>query len=211
MLKEKRNNNKDKGLLKIVGSFLIFIGLFLVIVTLLVDYKQDKKDKDAIEVFFEMQEQIIVADELVDETSEITNTNAKNYNYIAVIEIPKINLKQGFFDKGSYYNNVDKNIKILNESDMPDKEYGNIILAGHSGTGRAAYFKNLKQLAINDEIYIYYKGIKYIYKVSDIYDVEKTGKINIKNWANKTTLTLITCRSNTNKQIVIVSELINEN
>ena len=42
----------------------------------------------------------------------------------------------------------------------------------------------------------------------NIYDVEKTGTANIVRNAEKNTLTLITCRHNTNKQIVIICELI---
>ena len=52
---------------------------------------------------------------------------------------------------------------------------------------------------------IYYQGVKYIYKVDEIYDVFKDGSIEIKRNQNKNTLTLITCRKNTkDKQFVII-------
>ena len=41
-----------------------------------------------------------------------------------------------------------------------------------------------------------------------MYDIEKTGTANIIRNKEKTTLTLITCRHNTNKQIVVICELI---
>jgi len=91
---------------------------------------------------------------------------------------------------------------------MPDVKDGNLILVAHSGTGKIAYFKNLDKLKNNDEIFIYYNNLKYIYRVFDIYDVEKTGTIKLKIYANKTILTMITCRVNTNNQIIVVSELI---
>ena len=70
--------------------------------------------------------------------------------------------------------------------------------------------RNLNKLTIGDISYIYYGGIKYTYKVNNIYDIEKTGTATITRDLNKTTLTMITCRHNTNKQIVIISELINQ-
>lgn len=38
---------------------------------------------------------------------------------------------------------------------MPDKENGNVILAGHSGSGRTAFFKNLYKLETDDEVSIF--------------------------------------------------------
>ena len=91
---------------------------------------------------------------------------------------------------------------------MPDKEKGNVILAGHSGNARTSYFKNLYKLENDDVVSIFYNGYEYKYKVVNHYDVEKTGKVNIVRNAEKTTLTLITCRHNTNKQIVYICELV---
>ena len=42
----------------------------------------------------------------------------------------------------------------------------------------------------------------------DFYDIDKTGTANIVRNAEKNTLTLITCRHNTNKQIVYICELV---
>ena len=60
----------------------------------------------------------------------------------------------------------------------------------------------------SDLIKIDYKGKTYNHKIVDIYDIEKTGKASIKRNHNKSTITLITCRHNTNKQIVVIAELI---
>ena len=135
-------------------------------------------------------------------------TQTKKIDYIAVIKIPKIGLEKGLASKGSYYNNVNRNILILNESDMLDKENGNVILAGHSGSGRTAFFKNLYKLETDDEVSIFYGGSEYKYKVVNQYDIEKTGTANIVRNTEKNTLTLITCRHNTNKQIIYICELV---
>ena len=120
------------------------------------------------------------------------------------IEIPKINLKQEFYPNDKEKNQVDKNIQVIETSKMPDIPQGNLILAAHSGSSQVGYFKHLDKLKINDSVYIYYQNKKYKYVIKKIYDVEKTGYVNIKRNKNKQTLTLITCKKNTNKQTVYI-------
>ena len=93
---------------------------------------------------------------------------------------------------------------------MPDEENGNFILAGHNGTSKVSYFKNLTKLKKDDLAYIYYSGNKYVYKLVNSYDIEKTGEADIIRNGQKTTLTLITCRHNTDKQIIFIFELIKD-
>lgn len=121
-----------------------------------------------------------------------------------IIEIPKISLKQEFYPNDLEKNNVDQNIEVIETSEMPDKKQGNLILAAHSGSSSVGYFKHLDQLTLNDVVYIYYKNNKYKYVISDIYDVEKTGYVAIKRDQTKQTLTLITCKKNTNQQTVYI-------
>ena len=92
---------------------------------------------------------------------------------------------------------------------MPDKEKGNFILAGHSGIGRNAYFKNLYKLNIDDEISVFYNSNEYKYKVVNQYEIENTGTVNIVRNKAETTLTLITCSKNTKNQTIIICELYN--
>ena len=68
--------------------------------------------------------------------------------------------------------------------------------------------KNLDKLQIDDTVSIFYNGYEYKYRMINTYDVEKTGSVEITRNAQKSTLTLITCRHNTNKQIVIICELV---
>ena len=131
----------------------------------------------------------------------------RKIEYIAVLKIPKINLERGLVDPNSYLNNVNYNIQFLKNSAMPDQRYGNVMLAAHSGNARVSYFKNLNKLKMDDNVSISYKGKIYNYKVVNIYDIEKTGKAQIIRNKNVSTLTLVTCRHNTNKQIIVICEL----
>ena len=146
--------------------------------------------------------------------TEADNKKAKSESskiakeYIGYLEIKKINLKQGLVSKKSYYNNVKYNIQMLSTSDYPDKNLGNVILAGHSGTGYLAFFKNLYKLSKGDEAKITYKGYTYTYKIVNIYNVPKNGKVKINRDVHKTCLTLITCTHNSKtEQTVYILEL----
>ncbi|MBR3199210.1 MAG: sortase [Bacilli bacterium] len=140
------------------------------------------------------------------EKKEPTLINGKYFGYI---QIPKINLNQGLVPLNSANNDVDRNIQTIYPSDMPDVKNGNLILAAHSGTSSISYFKHLYQLTNNDEIYILYDSIKYIYKIVNIYTVPKTGQVEIKRSSTKTVVTLITCTKNDNTtQTVYIGELI---
>ena len=138
------------------------------------------------------------------------NINLKN-NYYAKVEIPKITLKKELFPKESAKNNVDQNITILKESELPNIENSILILAAHSGTGEHAYFNDLYKLKKHDEIIIYYKNYKYFYEIDNIYEEIKSGKIHITKMKNQNQIILTTCSiSNNNKQLVISGYLKNK-
>ena len=218
MLKRKtKNNNGRKGQLLIVGSFLIIIGIGILGGKLVNNYLDKKQEQDLINNFYEQQEEYVVdvpvmEEELVKEEvveqEEKKETTTPTINYIAVIKIPKIGLEKGLASKGSYWNNVNRNIEILSESDMPDVENGNVILAGHSGNSGVSYFRKLNKLQNDDTVSIVYNGKEYKYKMVNSYEIEKNGYVHIVRNAEKSTLTLITCKHNTNKQIVVICELI---
>lgn len=136
-------------------------------------------------------------------STEVTN------EYIGYLIVPKINLTKGFLDKRSSENDVEKNILVVSGSNYPDTEKGNLILAGHSGTGWKAFFNGLYKLNIGDVAYINYKGKKYIYNIVNIYTQPKVGKLAIYRNYDKTTLTLITCTNNdSTTQTIYIAELV---
>ena len=125
-----------------------------------------------------------------------------------VLEIPKVKLKQEVYPNDINKNHVDKGIQVISGSKMPDISNGNFILASHSGNSSIAYFKNLNQINFNDSFYIYYKDKKYRYIIGDIYDVPKTGYVEIKRNKSKSSTTLITCKKGTNMQTVYIGYLV---
>lgn len=213
MLRKRKNNTKlltKSRLLKVGSLLLIIIGIGIIVCKYFYEYNLEQEETTKIDIF--LNEQTDVENETSSLASSFSNENEKsssqsNENFIAVLEIPKIDLKKGIYSINSKNNNVDKNIMLLNESDMPDVINGNFILAGHSGTGYNAYFKDLKKLELGDFAYIYYKNNKYKYNLIDKYEVEKTGKALIIKDSDISALTLVTCKDNEDKQLVFIFEL----
>lgn len=205
---------------KIIFSFIV---LFIGILIFASEYFESKK----IAVYDYMNElyyseEIEVAEVLEIETIENQENNKEenkeevSYSnksiYIGYLNIPDIDLKKGFTEKNSKYNTVDKNIEILDASDYPDTDGGNLILAAHSGNSSVSYFKKLHMLDNGATVYVDYKNVTYTYKIVNIYEIEKTGKANIKRRKDISSITLITCtRSNKNTQTIYIGELINKN
>ena len=210
MVKKHNSKKQEKRIspemIAIIGSITILIGGFF----LSYNYIQSKKVMafDYISnVFYDQNQEIIVSDgeqqvEDEEDLGEVTN------NYIGYLSIPKINLKKGFLDKRSPDNDVEKNILVVEGSSYPTKDKGNLILAGHSGTGWKAFFNDLYKLNKGDKAIVTYKGKTYTYKITNIYTQPKVGKIAIYRNYDKTTLTLITCTNHDSKtQTIYIAEL----
>ena len=204
----KRKNkikNKRYSILIMIGVFFIFLGSSYLIYNQYNNEKQDSINDGLIEDYFKVEDEIIETPQK--EIEEEKPVPKEKIDYIAVLEIPKIKLKRGIVDKNSSYNNVNRNIYTLKETTMPDEEdNSHIMLASHSGNSYISYFKNLNKLNLNDEVYFFYKNNKYVYKVIKKYEVEKTWTVKLSK-KSSSDITLITCVSGTNNQIVLVANL----
>ena len=130
------------GVILIVGGTLV----------LLSDYIKEKRDVVFSEMNLALSE---VNHEVIDNTETVEDTqkeieevkeNNNDYTYeeyLGIIDIPKIDLYKGFYNKNSNLNNVKFNLYVLPESNYPDTDKGNLIIAGHSGNYNNSYFANL--------------------------------------------------------------------
>ncbi len=202
MIRHKKSNK-----LFIISIINLVIGITLFTYNSVYDYYLNVLDKNKVDNYIN-DSKIKVNIVSIDNENTINNEGVNNY--LGVISIPKINLEQGFYDIDNPMNNVDKNIELISNSNMPDVENGTLILAAHSGNDRVSYFNKLYKLNIDDEIEIIYNKSKYLYKLIDIYEVEKTGSITLHNINNITSLVLVTCSNfNDNLQVVYISRLVN--
>ena len=202
MIRHKKSNK-----LFIISVINLVIGITLFNYNSVYDYYLNMLDKNKVDNYIN-DSKIKVNVVSIDNENTINNEDVNNY--LGVISIPKINLEQGFYGIDNPMNNVDKNIELISNSNMPDVENETLILAAHSGNDRVSYFNKLYKLNIDDEIEIIYNKSKYLYKLIDIYEVEKTGSITLHNINNITSLVLVTCSNfNDNLQVVYISRLVN--
>ena len=209
-MKKRKIKNRKLSRVFIIGSLFILLGISIISLKIFSNYYLDEQEDKAIQEFL-----VYIPDTTV--KVDISTTTIKEeketvtYNYIAVLEIPKINLKRGLFPINDKNNNVDKNVEILKNSDMPNVTNGTLALAGHSGNSRIAYFHRLYKLKENDQVFIYYQNEKYIYQVSKIERQDKDGTINFTKTKDTTELILTTCdQQNKGKQIVVVAKLVDK-
>ena len=202
---KRAKRNKKFIVLIIIGVLLILISLLVFIIRY--RYYENKSANDRKQVDEFLSQPVLNNIETNEVTSDEVNSDTNINDYIAVLEIPAINLTRGLVDQSSPNNDVNKNIYMLKDTVLPDEDtISHIILASHSGNSYVSYFKNLHKLDINDEIYFYYKNSKYIYSIYKIDEVDKTGNIELKK-TNSSDITLITCKGNLKRQIVIYATL----
>lgn len=159
-------------------------------------------------IFYTNNDNVYIEEDGIKREETVTDQGPVTNEYIGYLNIPKINLTKGFLDKRSTENDVEKNILVVEGSSYPDVEKGNLILAGHSGTGWKAFFNDLYKLEKNDVAYVTYKNKKYTYKIVNIYTQPKVGTIAIYRNYDKTTLTLVTCTNDdSTTQTIYIAEL----
>lgn len=203
---------KENKIILLIGIFLIIFSIFLISLDIYKSTKKEVEEVKMVDDFFTEEEHSV---ESIPQEQPKEEDNKKSsspsYNYIAILEIPSIDLKRGLVDYNSRYNNVKYNIQIIEHSQMPNVENSNLILAGHNGTSGVSFFRNLYKLKEDSLIYIYYDGIKYIYKLNNSYDTSKDGKVEIVRNRYKNTITLITCKRGTkDKQTVFIGYLVDK-
>lgn len=214
MAKNKKLNKKKRispSTVALIGAFVITIGGFFILYNFISDKKLFAYDYMNEQIYDNRETEIYDVNTTEVNTDE-EETKTKNYqdieSYIGYLEIPKIKFRRGFYNITSKLNTVEANIEIIKGSDMPDVTNGNLIIAGHSGTGWKAFFKNLYKLEVGDEAIVTYAGINYKYKITNIYKQKNTGTVSIKRNYDKTTLTLITCtKDDSSTQTIYIAEL----
>lgn len=215
-MKSRKRKQPRTSTVLLFALIIFLLGIYLISYNYLVGKKEkiyssmnlllfeDEKPKD-----LNVEGESSVDESIIPEDEETNVSEKVSYNYVGTIEISKIKLKRGFLDISSPYNNVDRNVTVIQQSSFPNVEHGNLILAAHSGNCSICYFDKLYKLSIGDKALVYYKNYKYSYKLVDIYNVPKTGEVEIKRDPGKTVLTLITCTHNSDtEQTVYIFELV---
>lgn len=208
-----RNKKSSRALLSsnaiaLLASFAIVVGILLISYNFIAKRRMAVYDYVNEQLSASVNVRSITTSEEEQEKEPVVGPTDLQH-YIGYLEIPKIHFNRGFYHIDSKENTVESNIEVIGGSSMPDVSRGNLIIAGHSGTGWKAFFNDLYQLSVGDTAAVTYQNKKYTYKIVNIERQAKTGKITIKRNKNKTTLTLITCTNNDDTtQTIYVAELV---
>ena len=194
-----------------LGIYLVTIGIAILGFYFIYNNAINKRNNESVEDYINDTSIVNVEEtkEPINEETETSDTqNSNNIAYTAVLEIPKINLKRGVVDSTKNFKSINYAISVDKNSNYPN-EKGNFILYAHSGNSYISYFRKLNQVDINDEVYVYYNGVKYHYVIENKYDIEKTGKAKVINLKDNKYITLITCNQDRKGyQIVVEGKLI---
>lgn len=196
-----------------LGSLLVFIGVLALSWDYLIRIKDQIYSDMKIAIMdtlnSDLDTQVVnapVADNITGDSSE-EYYEIDYSQYLGVLEIPKIGLKRGFYGVGSRYNNIERNVTMVEGSDLPDVPNGNLMLMAHSGDAYISYFAFLYKVGVGDPVYVTYNGVKYQYEVVNIYEVPKNGIVKILRNYERTSLTLVTCtKNNDSSQTVYIAE-----
>ena len=212
----KKNNKKRRvpsSTTALLGAIMIVLGGFLSFYHLIEQKRSMAFNYMNTKLF--QNEVVVQTDEQEETESQQTQeqqeqvTQEVTSGYIGYLEIHKINFNRGFYSIESPENTVEKNIQVISGSTKPNVSKGNLIIAGHSGTGWKAFFNDLYQLSVGDQAIVTYQSKRYTYQITSIYKESKTGTIAIKRDYSKTSLTLVTCTNYDNTtQTVYIANLV---
>ena len=134
-----------------------------------------------------------IIDTEIQEDDEIEDPGISREDYksgMMIIDIEKINVRAGIVE-GTTRSLLKEGPGLYEISPLPDKEGGNVCIAGHRTT-YGAWFRHVDKLEKDDEIILEYNNLKYIYKVEKVFIVDK------KDWSvtepvGHSALTLTAC------------------
>lgn len=167
---------------------------------------KERKEEEQISSFFELQEE----KEDITSKNQDTRKETEEEEFVGILSIPSIQLKKGFYNINSKKNTVDVGLEVLKGSRMPNEDNSSLVIAGHSGTGYLAFFKDLDKVEKGSLIDVYYNQMKYTYQLEETTITEKTGEIKIEKEADSQTLILTTCnpKNRDKEQLTLIASLI---
>ena len=115
---------RKKNKYRLIGILFVVIGIIVGIIPIFLKSKEQKEMNAQIDSFLESPSSPSRTSDVV-----LSPPIEEEETFLMVLEIPKVNLRRGIYSKDSKWNSIEYNVTILEESNFPDEEYGNIILA----------------------------------------------------------------------------------
>ena len=199
ILNTKIKKNSDKIFFKFQFTISIVIILILISVICYYLFSLHKKEKSSNNVIDNYNIYKLYSDA---STTTQKDSDSESLNSIfGIIEIPSIKIYYPVF---SHLNEKLLRISPCKFFGESPKEKGNLCIAGHN-YDNSMFFSKICNLNINDEIFLFDNdGKKYIYVVTDIYEVDSSDLSPIFNYnKSEKILTLVTCNNLNSNRIIV--------
>lgn len=214
----------SKTILKGLSNLLIAVGLFLVFLTYFdAVYREVKYRIDSVlGINYVLETEQIKVEDKQASFSEARDIIIRPVNKDFSIVIESINVNSPvvidvpIIDKSAYLESLKKGVAHASFSDYPDDENARVYLFAHSSynfweLGRySSVFNLLHKLQIGQEINLFYRGQRYVYKVENL-EYKKDFKVDETIYESiGPTLTLQTCHppGTTLNRLIVTSSLI---
>lgn len=182
---------------KIISNLILTLG-----VTLLIIYGVNK-------VFYILEgrksEEKLQEKILTTSTEEVAYENGDE---IGKLLIPSLNISAVIVE-GTEDENIKYNIGHFKDTSMVGED-GNFALAGHSSTIYNNVLNSLDKINIEDEIVIEGLSGKFIYKVSEVFEVNPEDTYVLNSLYGKSEITIVTCSNGGKKRLIVKGNLVEE-
>ncbi len=201
---------------KIINYFIIGITFFVMLWLVMQEYgdtKQEKKDTEESSQYEaqslginynldDKEENIISEIEIKEYPKEDIVSKYKEYNVLAKLEIPAINLKTYILEECT---KESLNKSVARFWGVGPNEIGNFCVAGHNAPRNNNMFYNLKKLEVGNKFTISDNTIgKVEYEIYDIYNVLPEDVSPLSQETNgEREVTLITCTNDSKKRTIV--------
>ncbi len=204
----KGGDTLKNKIFRIVGIFLLVVGLGSISYGLFNKWKtskvQDNLIKDFETVMKNMEEGKIAAPEEKATTVEGASANKVNITPIALLEIPKINLKVAVAE-GTKDEIISQAVGHFKGTAKPG-EIGNFALVGHRNFTTGEFFLKIDKLKPGDDIIVTTLDKTYTYKVTG-QETVNPEEVHVLNPTKTPTITLVTCSLSGKQRLIVKGEL----
>jgi len=193
----------------IISILLILIGIGL----LLFAFKgkwETKRVQDELYDKFISQEREVNQEENKNNKEENKNNKEEKLSYvdmvnpIAILEIPKINLKV-VIAEGTADEIIKYAVGHFEDTVMPG-DVGNFALAGHRNYDTGEFFLRLNKLEVNDDIIVSTHDKTFTYKVTDSFTVAPEDTY-VLDKSEDAIITLVTCTYDGKERLIVKGKL----
>jgi sortase A len=200
-----------KGKVRIIISILlILVGIGLLLFAFRGKWETKKVQDQLYDKFISQEKEDVNHEESKNNKEESKNNKEEKLSYvdmvnpIAVLEIPKMNLKV-IVAEGTEDEIIKYAVGHFKDTAMPG-DMGNFALAGHRNYDTGEFFLRLNKLEINDDIIVSTHNETFTYKVTESFTVAPEDTYVIGE-SQDAIITLVTCTYDGKERLIVKGKL----